>query len=289
MIKVDARVGSAHLGPLFAELKMPFEVTTLAFGDAAFLGYGPDGPIAIGVELKLIADLIASLHSGRLVGHQLPGLLRDYQRVYVVVEGFYRANRRTGQLEMPYGKGWRPIYAGKRPIFWSDIEKFLVGLEEWGVRVHRTRTSRETARLIARVLWGYWSKDYEDHRSLDAVYVPPALSLVSEDVVTHRLRQVATCLPGIGAGRSKTVAKRFKSIYGLATADVKAWEGLEGIGSHMAGAIVQAMRAEIPAGSVPARNGSTPLRARQTRKRENRQLDTGRRDQRRVRRVAAGH
>ena len=294
MILIDPRFGSQREGQqsshdiagALTALGVAVESASLDFGDFAFLGNGPDGPIWVGVELKTIPDFVNGMLSGRLAGHQIPGLVERYQRVYLIVEGFYRAKRGSGLLEVPRGAGWQSLSVGKRPIFWADVEKFITGLEEAGVRVRRTRTTHETARVIASVLHSFWSKDYDEHRSFNVLYRPAVMQLIRDDEDTRRLRQVAACLPGIGWGRSKAVAETFGSIYALTQAEPGAWEGIDGIGKTIAEGAVKAIRTRVktatptlpvPASRVSARRRDGARSVRRARPRQNRKLDAGRR------------
>src|SRR5258708_669111 len=85
---------SHDLRPLLDGLEVRYQLDPLKFGDFSFFGKGPDGPIAIGIELKTVNDFVSSMLSGRLAGHQIPGLLENYQRAYVVIEGVCRMDRK---------------------------------------------------------------------------------------------------------------------------------------------------------------------------------------------------
>ena len=296
MILCDPRFGSERKGQrsshravseALVSLGVEVEPMLLPFGDFAFIGNGPDGPIQIGVELKVVSDLVTSMRSGRLA-EQVVGMSVQYARSYVVIEGLYRVNRRNGLLEIPRGRGYRPLKCGPRPIYWADIERFITGMEEAGVRVRRTRSSFETALVIHRVLQGFWDKNYDEHTSLQVLHKPvPPMSVVREDATTRRLRQVAACLPSIGWGRSKAVAERFRSIQRLAEADAGEWQEIEGIGATIARDVVKAVREEITASRVPARVVPQRDRAaarspRDSRQRPSRRVDTARTAQRRV-------
>lgn len=290
MIFFDPRFGSEKDGQrsthrVVAEtlpsLGVETEPSQLPFGDFTFIGNGPERPIQIGVELKAVPDLVTSIRSGRLA-EQLIGMVQTFARSYLIVEGLYRAGRRSGLLEVPRAGGYRPITAGPRPVFWTEIEKFLVGAEEAGIRVHHTRTSYQTAQLLAQVLWSYWNKDYDDHASFNVLYRPAPLQLVREDEDTRRLRLVAACLPGIGWKRSKAVAERFKSIRRLVAADADEWGEIEGIGKTIAGQVVKALGAESPKSRVRQGDRVSAGSTRHPRKREDTKLDAGGRAQRRV-------
>src|SRR3990167_6616904 len=212
MILVDPRFGSERQGQRSSHravaealeaLGFEIEKTSLESGDFVFLGNGPDGLMKVGVELKVINDLINSMRSGRLA-EQVLGMSEHYGRSYLIVEGFYRAKRGSGRLEVPRGKRWAPLMLGPRPVYWADVEKFITGLEEAGGRGGRGRTAHETARVIGQVLQSFWDKPYDEHRSLQVLHkqaVP--LTLVREDERVTRVRRVAQAL-GVGIGWSRS-------------------------------------------------------------------------------------
>ena len=169
MILLDSRVGSKHLAPELEGLGAEFELTHLEFADACFTGNGPDGVVSVGVEIKNVNDLANSIQSGRLAGHQVPGLLDNYQHIWLVVEGFYR-NSPSTIVEVPRGAGWQPLHLGSRPVFWTGLEGFLTTLEvQASIHVRRTRTPRETAEFL-KLLHHWWGQPYDEHRALKAVH-----------------------------------------------------------------------------------------------------------------------
>lgn len=290
MILLDPRVGSKHLAPIFEEMRAEFEITPLEYGDCAFLGNGPDSPVRVGIEIKGGrggSDFLQSMQSGRLVGHQIPGLIPAYDRHYLIVEGV-RANA--------HGVIWTPPRGGRvRPIFLADVHKYLTGVEESGVRVRFTLSPEHTARIIVKELYAFWSKDYDQHSSIPAnvLYQPSVFSLTKEDPVLARVRRVAVALKaGVGVGRSKAVAQHFGSVYALVTAEGGDWTGIEGVGKKIAGDVQQAVRESIQTGvsatGVSPRRGAAARSPRTARKREDRQLDPGCRAQRRLSQTRTG-
>lgn len=239
MILLDSRVGSKHLADDFSDIGASYEKTRLEFGDASFQGNGDNGPVAIGVEIKNVADLANSMASGRLAGHQVPGLLERYQHVWLVVEGFYRRHRTSDIVEMPSGAVWKPLYLGKRPVFWGQLEAFLTSLEVMaGIKVRRTRTTRETAEFIV-MLHGWWQKPWEQHKSLNVVHrAAPRADLRQLDDVTKNIRDVALTMPGIGYDRALAVAKSFECPADLAIGTVRDYEQIPGVGRTLAKRIV---------------------------------------------------
>src|SRR3989304_2010126 len=143
MVLVDDRVGSAGLADLLKDAIL----TTLEYGDCAFSGNGPNGIIKIGVERKAISDLIQSINSGRLSGHQLPGLLETYDRVYLLVEGQWRGNRKDGIVEVFRHGKFKPLGASR---FTSKrIWGYLTALNaSTGITVFVTSDMVETTLVI---------------------------------------------------------------------------------------------------------------------------------------------
>lgn len=295
MILLDPRVGSNHLAPIFTAMKVPFEISPLEFGDCAFLGNGPEGPVRVGVEIKGGrggSDFLQSMQSGRLVGHQVPGLADAYERRYLIIEGLRPT--RKGLLWTPPRRGGRA-----RPIFMADVQRFITGLEESGLRVRYTGNPEATARMIAKELYGFWEKDYDSHTSINVLYQAPIFSLHREDETTMRIRRVVKALKaGIGDGRSKAVAKHFGSIDALVNAEEAAWTGIEGVGKKTIGEAIRAIREVIPGfknktstpvrspkADVPPGARRTPRSTRTARQREGSRLDAGAGAQRNLRKA----
>ncbi len=179
MIEIDYRIGSINLRPLIANLGVATIEADLSSADFAFWGNGPDEtPIRIGIERKIIPDLIASLRDERLVGGQLPDLLTSYQRVYLFVEGKMRRSwREEGMLEYSVeigqkeqgGKGFCEWTTGfGSAANWYNIMGRLTGLEEVGVRVRRPVTMADTAAQVVS-LYQWWNKPYSEHQSHNTI------------------------------------------------------------------------------------------------------------------------
>ena len=246
MILLDPRIGSKHLAEHFDALSVPYELTHLEFGDAAFLGNGESGTVSVGVEVKNILDLVNSMASGRLAGHQIPGLLDRYgSNVWLIVEGSYRAKKGSGLLEVPKGVGWCPLSLGPRPVFAADVENFLTTLEvQAGLKVRKTHSERETAAVIG-LLHGWWSRPYGEHRSLKTIHRPSVpIRLKQTDAVTSQIQRLAVGLPGVGYERSWAIADHFSSPVGMALAGTGEWQLIPGIGRTGADRIVRAWHTE---------------------------------------------
>src|ERR1044071_4618368 len=99
ILRIDDRIGSVELAPLFQSYGIKPIVCRLEFGDLDFVGRGPQGGCAIVVERKRINDLVSSIQSKRLSGHQTPGMARSYDYAYLIVEGIWRPAE-NDQLEI---------------------------------------------------------------------------------------------------------------------------------------------------------------------------------------------
>src|ERR1035437_4551441 len=126
MILVDRRIGSNDLLAPLKAADFEAQLVELEFGDIAFEGKGPNGTtLNIGVELKVLGDLVNSLRTGRLAGHQLPGLLKTYDHAWLLMEGQWRANA-FGQVAALRRRGAWVVMPGK--MMASELEKHVLTL-----------------------------------------------------------------------------------------------------------------------------------------------------------------
>lgn len=236
MIYIDDRVGSKDLLPLFP--KNSSTLTRLEYGDIAFLGRGVDDlPVSIGIERKRINDMLTSMTSGRLSGHQIPGLMACYDVVYLVVEGLWRANPQDGILEKPGAKGWYPVRLGSRQFMAKELWGFLNTLQVMtGVYVWKTGSAKATAQYLTSVFYWWNSKPLDAHKSHTAPHIRCAPLSTKRPPLVQR---VAAELPGIGFGKSKSIAKRFGSLIELVTATESDWRGIEGVGETLTKRIME--------------------------------------------------
>ncbi len=226
MIYVDSRRGSGELTQL---IENGVECV-LDYADFMFFGNGPEGEVQIGIERKRISDLIASVSTGRLSGHQLPGLLQAYFRVYLVIEGQWRQSPMTGGLEVMSHGHWCQANHGRREFTYRDLWQYLSTLENLtGVIVRQTQGPVETA-LQIEALHRWWDKPWEKHRAHEGIHRTQSKFMVTGLKKPSLLRRMAQELPGVGADRAKAVEAHFKTVRGMYEAEEKEWMSVEGVG-----------------------------------------------------------
>jgi ERCC4-type nuclease len=231
MILIDNRTGSKELAPKITGAKLG----RLEFADVAFVGMIGTRPVQIGIELKKLPDLISCIRNGRFAGHQLPGMQRDYDFIYLIVQGIHKRGK-DGLLETPRRGGWK-AYAHGGAMSWAALQSWYTTMEaKAGVRIRFTRNQSETIRII-RSLYTWWTiKKWEDHRShmvFDSSAAPAA-------VLHHPLiRRIAKELTGVGWEKSAAVAKHFKTVGAVMSATEKQWQAIEGIGPILSAKIVK--------------------------------------------------
>lgn len=244
MILVDSRIGSNDLVQVFRPWGIEAELTTLDYADCAFVGSGPnDTPVQVGIEIKRLNDLLQCITSGRLSGHQLPGLAAQYDHIWLVIEGVYRPSPRDGELEVPRGRGvWDAVRLGARHYMYRDVEHYLTTLEmRGGVHLRHTRDRDETARVVA-ALYSWWTnKEWDEHRAHLAIDTARDTALL---VRPSLVRRVAAELPGIGLEKSGQVSAKFKTVRDLANADEHAWREIPGVGKVLSKRVVAAINGE---------------------------------------------
>lgn len=220
---------------------MPCELQHLEFGDFAFIGRGLNGAdVFIGIELKETRDLLSSMRSQRFSGHQLPGLQRTYDRIWLITEGIWRTGE-EGVLETFMG-GWRPVSLGKQPIMASDLESWvLTQVIRGGLQHQHCSTRKDTIRFLS-VLFHWWTnKDLDGHRSHQAIYLPPPdrAMLIEPSVFL----KVASCLPNVGWEKAAALERYCKgSLKKLVSMSVKELQDVEGIGKTIAAKIVNSFQ-----------------------------------------------
>lgn len=246
MVYLDDRAGSGALWQPLRSQGLDVQLTRMDYADVAFQGNGPEGcPVQIGIEHKQVGDIVKCMHDGRFAGHQLPGLVANYGVVYLLVEGSYRANPKTGELEVPAfrgtKKGWANLRTGQRGVMYRELESFLITLEtKAGIKVRRTFNTHESC-LFIKTLYNWWTvKAFEQHRSHLAF---DESGLVDQALLVRPslLKRVAKELPGIGWKKSAAVAAHFTSVAEMVGARSKEWQEIEGIGKTMADRIVRAV------------------------------------------------
>lgn len=242
MILIDDRDGSREL--LLCPVMQGHAVLgRLDFGDAMLTGHGPDGgTITVGVEVKSVSDLLTSISTGRLGGHQIPGMLRTYDRCWLLVYGQARPDS-DRYLEYRKGKGWRKYRVGKRYVPWSYLEGFLLTASMvGGVHIKWVNTRDEAAAWL--VILAHWlDKPWDKHHGLSVFYDGNAQAIIpGRDPGEEQVARTAASLPAIGWERAWAAARHFGSIKAMALADEKEWTKVKGIGPVIAHSVVEAIR-----------------------------------------------
>lgn len=253
MISVDCRVGSKELAPLFRQYGIQTKVTEMEFGDMAFEGNGPSGKCSVGIERKRIDDLVASIESKRLSGHQLPGMSEQYDYCYLIVEGVWREGPdgfvQVGHGgfdgEQTFGGRWLP-HRWRLP--YRAVDNYLSTLELLAGVIYRRSLGPGDTVAVTVDLWHWWNdKLWDAHGSHLAVYAP-ALGergrgrLMRRDVPLAE--RWAMQLPGVDK-KARLVAEHFGSARAMACAVEKQWQQIDGIGKVTAKRAVEAINAQI--------------------------------------------
>ncbi len=224
MIRIDTRPGSGELSSLFRTYGLQPERVKLEYGDLEFSGQGAKGECLIAIERKRINDLVASITSDRLAGHQLQGMARTYDVIYLIIEGLWR--NLNGHVEIRENSTWF-----KAPIDPRRLNGFLTTLEsKAGIIVRRTDRPEETVSMVVD-LYRWWQQPWEDHKSHQAIYtVQPTnanghrtVSLIPRDVTL--VEKVALQFPGL-AERARYAADRWPTVRSMMHASEEDWADL---------------------------------------------------------------
>ncbi len=245
MIRLDPRAGSGELAPLFTPYGIRPTIGTLPFGDIEFEGQGPHGECMVGIERKRITDLIQSMQSKRLSGHQLPGMAERFDYAYLIVEGIWRPGP-DDALQINNGS-WST--GPGRAMSYRAIDAYLSTLElKCGMIFRRTATDRETVAVVMNLYHWWRDKSWADHRAHEAVYAPADPIVGRRFFLRHRkpslVEAIAMQLPGVDR-KASAIAKHFASVHAMLSADAKVWAEVDGIGKIGAKKIVEAIRGPL--------------------------------------------
>ncbi len=262
-ILVDDRIGSKYLATLIEkeDERAEVELTRLEYGDVAISVNGPDdSEMLVGIEVKRIEDLLSSLSTGRLVAHQIPGLLDMYDMCILLVQGMYRPDPETGVLQILKNtrtgkRTWIAAKNGEYRWMWKDVNTRLWSIYAQTlmmgkpVTILQTANSRETALIILSIAsWG--SKKWGQHRSLKAMN-----KMTSVRLTTYKHKQesgIGRLLPPtkqeeivahlVGPSKALRVLDHFGSIHNLVNADESEWLGIKGIGKLTTKEVMNVLR-----------------------------------------------
>jgi len=245
MIYVDKAAGSKDLMdvPCIAEQGC---MTVLDSGDVYFIGEGPHGAVDIGIEVKSVADLIASQRSGRLTT-QLERMQDRYGagQMYLYWYGHVRANA-AGGLEystnpiMPTRQAKFDGPGGHHLVKYSYLKHLLFCIEQAGFIVWHGNTIQDVA---AQVRWLYdtWQRPWTDHRYLRTIDTSQTINCTAvysadraENERMKRLVGSVSFWPGVGLVRAEALAKAFSSARELYNVDRADIEAIPGFGKGLA-------------------------------------------------------
>ena len=226
-------LGEDMLKLLLAHRTAPQAVSaTLTAGDFCFPGNGPNNiPVLVGVERKRLRDMINSMRKGRYSGEQLPKLFDHYEYIYLILEGRWKSDWKTGYLvHKPYARWEYLSYnssSSSAPIHALELSSFLTDITTLTpVKLIRTEDERDTVNALV-TLAHCWAKPWDKREShVQAIHQPD--QYITEKAST--LRRVAFAIRGIGWERSRTVEEHFGSVEDMATASVERWGKLPGFG-----------------------------------------------------------
>lgn len=245
---VDPRAGSKTLIKPLRKLAVRVTVETLDYGDVAFWGNGPDGPVQVGIEHKRVEDVLDCIKSGRFASHQLPGLIDNYGVVVLLVQGRFRASADNLLMieKQPAFRGgakfWaRPHAPRNRPWTYTALSHWLHSIQfQGGIHVAQVEDTAASAMYI-RALYSWWTtKEWSEHSTLKVFNESGAVSMTKPTVAAT----VAKAVRGIGWDKAHAVGRHFGTPEKLTAACVNDWLKIPGIGRELARRAVRAMQVE---------------------------------------------
>jgi len=245
-VYLDPRVGPSKKKRRSHDLADPLRHEGLAVrmqklnsADVAFLSH--DG-LKVGIEIKTFDDFYASFRRGRLAGHQVRELVKDYDRRYLIIEGVWRPMP-NGLVGVRRGKLWRTSwFRDSHGLRFNEMHGHLMTLEERaGILWRRTMSQLETVKYLVSLYRWWTDKGIGQHKSHLTFAREADPALFSKPTLT---KLWAKELPGVGWDRATAIVKHFSSAQSLALADEKTWREVPGVGRILAKRIVAAIEQE---------------------------------------------
>lgn len=242
MIIVDFRKGGTtedipqqFVGQL-KSLGLKAEKGDLQYGDFAFDGNGPDGPIGIGVERKTLHDLLNCIDDSRY-NMQRIGMKNCYNVSALMVEGHWKPHDPRGLLMEGFngGTSWSYCRYRSQQTLYAKVYRYLTSVALSGVLVSYSRDVFHTAYNVHE-LYHYFQKRWGDHTSL---LETQKLNIPSLNIKPNLTRLWATDLTDVGVKTSMLAERQFKTPLALANADEVEWLKIPGIGVKTAQQIVR--------------------------------------------------
>lgn len=237
---VDTRAGSKELIDPLHRLKLPVQEAFLEFGDLAFVGRGPGGEDKfIGIEYKKLPDLVSSIRSGRLQGHQMPGMRDTFDMSYLLIEGELQYDDQGVLLKRVGRSSWARMPGQMRV---GELLKRVNVLHLCGGLIPIWAHNKKLAVTMLEMLYRTWTDcNLDEHSSHLEIYHPPTLVPVSQ------FRRTVSTLPGVGFEWSRAAEVRFCNLYNATTGCADDWASLNGkdgkaFGLKRARAVVDALR-----------------------------------------------
>lgn len=259
MILIDPREGSKEILDYINAMPghPPCEHQMLEYGDAAFVGDGPNGPMTIGIEVKTLNDVLSCIETQRFTGHQLPGLKQSYDVIYLIMQGEYRANWETGILQFKSNKGayYFDVHTGSRSWTHYEFAAWVTMVElGWGIRTRNSLDMKDTSRTIIE-MYRILQKPWEEHHTLQPFFLGPnvgATPFVKPSLVERVVAQV----DGVGPTKAREIGKRFATVSSMVNAGFSisgteakpkykvsdVWKGIPGVGTDTAMKIISEFR-----------------------------------------------
>ncbi len=223
MLLVDDRAGSDKLGLDLRKAGLPIEFGRLDGGDVFFIGNGPQGDVTVGVEHKTLRDLLSSLRSQRLQGHQLIEM-QAYDYRFLLIEGDYKHDN-EGFLTTRSGfRDWSRVAGSFRA---AELDKTLLGLSlRGGIIIKEVATRRESVRWLTSLYRNFTDVGWEQHSSHTGIHRPAGLTKLSP------FRNFICGIPNVGLKTSKAIEAYFDGKPRRAIAASAAeWSEIDGIGT----------------------------------------------------------
>lgn len=244
MLYIDDRIGAKELA---TEVQTPCTVKRLDYADIMFLGNGPTGKVSIGIERKRFRDLMNSMQTGRLSGHQLIGLKNSYDFVFLLVEGVFKIGK-DGYLRRPKGQSWVVEQLGDRPLPSSYMYNYLLELSIFAQVIVVFQFNIQCSALWIDGAYSWFQRPWESHHAhaqfeIDTGKEPSTFEEIQRKpkLLVRMIKEIE----GVGWTKAKALGRKYSDVVTMAFEEPKELMKVKGIGKELAARIGKALRTGV--------------------------------------------
>ena len=213
------------------------ESDNLPYGDFAFEGKGPEGPVFVGIERKAHHDMLNCIDDSRFSALQMNGKKNLYGVRILLLEGRWMPHYQTGVMLERWDDRtpWNYCKPAGKAVMYYKLYRYLMSVSLAGFIVNYSQDLQHTAYNVVE-WYQYFQKRWEDHTAMQEKQILNMPCITGNSSLALRW---AAEIDGVGVKKSQAAEKLFnRKAIRLANSDEQDWLRIPDIGPATAKKIV---------------------------------------------------